>query len=236
VLVGHSTDWHFDVCERRLDDLKLAGAAAKGSINDVFLAALAGGLHRYHSVHGQKVEALRLTLPVSLRKAGDPPGGNKFVPVRFALPVSEPDPVVRIQQVRDVSRQWRSELALPLTEAVAGVLNILPPRVTTAVMGSLLKDVDFVATNVSGMPSRCYIAGAEVTRQFAFAPLSGAAINAALLSHVDTACIGLNTDRKAVADPDVLMACISEGLDEVIAVGSSLPDTSPDDETQPKTP
>jgi WS/DGAT/MGAT family acyltransferase len=236
VLVGHSIDWHFDVCERPLDDLKRAGYAAQGSINDVFLAALAGGLHHYHLAHGQEIEALRLTLPVSLRKAGDPMGGNRFVPVRFAIPVSEPDPVARIQQVRAVSRRWRSEPALPLTEAIAGVLNILPAQWTTAVMGSLLKGVDFVATNIPGVPSRCYIAGAEVTRQFAFAPLSGAGINAALLSHVGIACIGLNMDRQAVADPDFLMACISEGLDEVLAVGVAPRDRSPHGLTPAKTP
>lgn len=222
VLAGHSLDWHFDVCERPLDELKRARAAAEGSINDVFLAALAGGLHRYHLAHGQDIDALRLTLPVSLRKPHDPPGGNRFVPVRFALPIAEPDPVTRIQQVRAVSRQWRNEPALPLTEAIAGALNILPPPLTTAVMGSLLKGVDLVATNVPGMPFPCYLAGAEVTRQFAFAPLSGAAINAALLSHAGIACLGLNTDRKAVADPDFLMACISDGLDEVIAVGQAI--------------
>ncbi|MBO0728830.1 MAG: DUF1298 domain-containing protein [Acidimicrobiaceae bacterium] len=221
VLAGHSLDWRFDVCERPLDDLKRARAAANGSINDVFLAALAGGLHRYHLAHGQKIEELRLSLPVSLRKPDDPPGGNKFVPVRFALPISELDPITRVQQVRAVSRQWRNEPALPLTEAIAGALNILPPPLTTAVMGSLLKGVDLVATNVPGMPVPCYLAGAEVTRQFAFAPLSGAAVNAALLSHVGTACIGLNMDRKAVADPDFLMTCIAEGLDEVIAVGQA---------------
>jgi len=221
VLVGHSADWHFDVCERPLDDLKRAGAVAEGSINDVFLAALAGGLNRYHLAYGHKVEELRLTLPVSLRKAGDPLGGNKFVPVRFSLPISEPDPIARIRQVQAVSKRWRSEPALPFTEAVAVVLNILPAPLTTAVMGSLLKGVDFVATNVPGVPFRCYIAGAEVTRQFAFAPLSGAAINAALLSHAGVACIGLNMDRQAVTDPDFLMACMSEELDEVTAVGAA---------------
>jgi diacylglycerol O-acyltransferase / wax synthase len=225
VLVGHSTDWHFDVCERPLDDLKQAGAVAEGSINDVFLAALGGGLYRYHLAHGHRVEELRLTLPVSLRQAGDPLGGNKFVPVRFALPICEPDPIARIQQVGAVSRRWRSEPALPFTEAVAAVLNILPAQLTTAVMGSLLKGVDFVATNIPGVPFRCYIAGAEVTRQFAFGPLSGAAVNAALLSHVGVACIGLNMDRQAVADPDFLMACISEQLDEVITVASPIGST-----------
>ncbi|HUJ64053.1 MAG TPA: wax ester/triacylglycerol synthase domain-containing protein, partial [Acidimicrobiales bacterium] len=236
VLVGHSTDWHFDICERPLADLKRAGAAAEGSINDVFLAALAGGLHRYHLAHGQRVEELRLTLPVSLRKAGDPLGGNRFVPVRFALPICEPDPIARIQQVGAVARRWRSEPALPFTEAVAAVLNILPAQVTTAVMGSLLKGVDFVATNVPGVPFRCYIAGAEITRQFAFGPLSGAAINAALLSHVGVACIGLNMDRQAVADPDLLMACLSEALDEVVAVGTRLPDGSPGGSADGRTP
>jgi diacylglycerol O-acyltransferase len=221
VFVGHSTDLHFDTCERPLDDLKRAGKGAGASVNDVFLSALAGGLRRYHVAHGRDVEALRLTLPVSLRKPGDPLGGNRFVPLRFALPVSEADPFARIQHIHELSKRWRSEPALPLTDAIAGILNILPPQVTTAVMQSLLKGVDVVATNVPGVPSRCYIAGAEMTRQFAFAPLSGAAINAALVSHAGMACIGVNMDSVAVPDPDVLMACLSEGIDEVIAIGTT---------------
>ena len=63
------------------------------------------------------------------------------------------------------------------------------------------------------------IAGAEVLRQFAFAPLAGAAVNFALVSHAGTACVGVNMDEAAVSDPDLLMACVRDSFDEVTATG-----------------
>jgi WS/DGAT/MGAT family acyltransferase len=219
LFVGHSTNWRFDIHEEPLRALHCAGAEAQGTINDVFVAALAGGLHRYHLKHGHDIAALRVTLPVSLRRPGDPLGGNRFTPVRFALPIAEPDPEVRVRQVGALCRKWRQEPALPLTYGVATVLSLLPDSVTTTVMGSLLKGVDVVATNVRGVPRRCYIAGAELTREFAFAPPSGAALNVALVSHAGTACVGVTMDRTAVPDPDLFMTCLRESFAELVGLG-----------------
>jgi hypothetical protein len=135
------------------------------------------------------------------------------------LPIAERDPGKRIREVGALCRKWREEPALPLTDAIASVLSQLPPVATTAVMGSLLKGIDMVATNVRGVPRRCYIAGAELLREYAFAPLSGAALNVSLMSHAGTACIGVNMDGAAIADPEVLMTCISEGFDEIVEFG-----------------
>jgi hypothetical protein len=102
---------------------------------------------------------------------------------------------------------------------IAGVLNRLPPVASTSILGSMLKAIDFVATNVPGLPSRAYLSGAEVVRQYAFAPPSGSAFSVALMSHVDTCCIGINIDTSAVPDPDVLTACLREGFEEVLVTG-----------------
>lgn len=219
VFIGRSTNWHFDVHEESLESLRLAAHATNGTINDVFVAGVAGGLHRYHLKHGEEVKDLRLNLPVNRRRPGDPRGGNRFTPVRFILPIAELDPEARVRQVGAECRKASHEPALPLTDVVARVLSVLPPAATTAVMGSLLRGTDAVATNVAGIDRRCYIAGAELLREFAFAPLSGAAINVALVSHAGEACIGVNMDRAAVSDPEVLMTCLGEGLAEVVALG-----------------
>jgi diacylglycerol O-acyltransferase len=219
LFVGHSSNWRFDIHEEPLTVLRCAGVEAQGTINDVFVAALAGGLRRYHLKQGHDIAALRLTLPVSFRQPGDPLGGNRFTAVRFALPIAEPDPEVRVRQVGALCRKWRQEPALPLTYGVATVLSLLPDSVTTTVMGSLLKGIDVVATNVRGVPRHCYIGGAELTRQFAFAPLSGAALNVALLSHDGTACVGVNMDRTAVPDPDLFMMCLRESFAELAFLG-----------------
>jgi diacylglycerol O-acyltransferase len=83
----------------------------------------------------------------------------------------------------------------------------------------MLKAIDFVATNVPGSKESTYLASAEVVREYAFAPASGAAFSVALMSHGDQCCIGINADTTAVPDPEVLTQCLREGFDEVLAEG-----------------
>jgi hypothetical protein len=40
-----------------------------------------------------------------------------------------------------------------------------------------------------------------------------------MMSHVDTACIGVACDVAAVADPALLCECLHEALGEIVAVG-----------------
>lgn len=202
-----------------LDDVRRAGKAAEASVNDVFVSAVVGGLQRYHEHHGYGVDALRMTLPISLRTAADAPGGNKFVPARFAVPADVTDPAERIRAIGAIVREWRGEPALALTGTLAGALNRLPTAVTTALFGSMLKCCDFIATNVPGAPVPVYAGGARVEGLYAFAPPSGASLNVALISHVDTCCIGIVIDRTAVPDDELLVRCIREGFDEVLALG-----------------
>lgn len=202
-----------------LDDVRRAAKATDGTVNDVFVAAVLGGLQRYHARHGVTVDALRMTLPINLRTDQDAPAGNRFVPARFAVPAGITDPAERVRAVGEVVREWRHEPALALTGALAGVLNRLPTAVTTALFGSMLKGCDFIATNVPGSPVPVYVGGARVEGLYAFAPPSGAACNVALISHVDRCCIGVVVDRTAVPDCDVLVGCIREGFDEVVALG-----------------
>jgi hypothetical protein len=203
-----------------LDELLAAAHAADSSLNDAFLAAVAGGMRRYHALHKAPVEALRVTMPINLRRPGDPPGSNRFTPARFTIPVATVDARDRMRQLGQLARRWRKEPSLPLTDLIAGTFNRLPAFAATSILGSMLKAIDFVATNVPG-PKQCtYLAGAKVVREYAFAPASGAAFSVALMSRVDQCCIGINADTAAVPDPDVLTLCLREGFDEVLVVGT----------------
>jgi hypothetical protein len=202
-----------------LAELKAAGHAAGGTANDAFLAAITGGMRRYHLRHGVEAKALRVTMPINLRERGDAIGNNRFTPARFALPIDVVDPMERMSQLGELARSWRKEPGLKFTDAVAGALNLLPEVATAAVLGSMLKAIDFVATNVPGLDRPMHLAGATVEQQFAFAPPSGAAFSAALLSHVDRCTMGMVIDTAAVTDPEVLAACMAEGFEEVLDVG-----------------
>ena len=201
------------------DSLLAAAHAAESSLNDAYLASVAGGMRRYHERHDAPVDALRVTMPINLRRPGDSPGSNRFTPARFTLPVSVVDAGDRIRQLGQLARNWRTEPSVKRTDVVARVLNTLPAIAATTILGSMLKAIDFVATNVPGLKQRAYLAGAEVVREYAFAPPSGAAFSVALMSHVDQCCIGINADTSAVPDPEVLTMCMREGFDEVLALG-----------------
>ncbi|MDP9463584.1 MAG: WS/DGAT domain-containing protein [Actinomycetota bacterium] len=206
----------FDVA---LDSMLAAAHAANSTLNDAFLASVAGGMRRYHDRHDAPVGALRVTMPINLRRPGDPPGSNRFTPARFKLPVSTVDAGDRMRELGQLARDWRNEPSVKRTGVVANVLNRLPAFAATSLLGSMLKAIDFVATNLPGLKHRAYLAGAEVVREYAFAPPSGAAFSVSLMSHVDQCCVGINADISAVPDPEVLTTCLREGFDEVLTVG-----------------
>jgi WS/DGAT/MGAT family acyltransferase len=223
VMVGRGLSYRFDTLDVGLDELKRAAKSVGGTLNDAFVGGVTGGLRIYHERHGAPADELRMTMPINLRDANaESAGGNQFAPARFPVPVGAiPDPAQRLARVRELVAAWRDEPVLGATEAVAGVLNRLPTRVTTQLFGSMLKHVDFVTSNVPGAPIPIFMGGAEVIANYAFGPLSGAAANITLLSHTGTCCIGINTDAAAVRDPDVLVDSLQQGFDEVLALGNA---------------
>ncbi len=177
-----------------LDDLRSAGHAAGGTLNDAFMAAVVEGLRRY-----------------------------RFTPARFAVPARAMPPIEQMRTIGAIAHSWQHSKALALTDAVAGALDVLPPPVVSAVMGSMLKGIDTVITNVPGLPSGCYLAGSEIVREYAMAPTSGAAVNVALVSVGETACIGVSVDLGAVPDDDVLLEKLVDGFRSITDVVGHQP-------------
>lgn len=219
LMVDRGLFWHFDVDEAPIKDMKAAAERADGTVNDAFLTVVTGALARYHQHHGIDVEQLRVLMPVNIRGDDDPRGGNHFVPARFPLPVATDDPLRRMRQIKAITREWRDEPSLGLTDTLATILELLPLPLTVGLFGSMQKGVDMVATNVPGVRIPVWFAGAEVTRIFAMAPPSGAAASFSLLSHRDLCCFGLNIDRAAIPDTDVLGSCFADSLVEVTDLG-----------------
>ena len=206
-----------EVLDFPLDRLRDAAHAAGGTLNDAFVAAVAGGMHRYHVAHGDPVPALRVTMPISTRGDDDPLGGNRIMPARFPLPVAIQDPAERIRRVGEACHSWQNEPALPITDALATLLEHLPGRLTTRVFGGMLEHIDFLTTNVPGSPVPLFLCGASVDRLWALAPTMGSAVNVALVSYAGTCGIGVVTALAAVPDAEVLLACLRDSFEEVLA-------------------
>jgi hypothetical protein len=183
-------------------------------VNDAFLAAVAGGMRHYHEKHGVTVGELTVTMPISIRTADDPPGGNRATLMRFGVPAGIADPAQRIRVIHDRAGRVRHEKSLAHTELIAGGLNLAP----LWYVSSVLRNVDFVASDVPGIPVPVFLAGARVRSQYAFSPTIGAAFNITLLSYVDTCALGINADTGAIPDFDVFFDCLVSGFDEVLAL------------------
>jgi hypothetical protein len=215
VMTERHLGWRYGVLDVPFDALRRAGKEGAGTLNDAFLAGVLIGLRRYHEHHGATVSELRVTMPVSLRTEDDPAGGNRVTLVRFPLPLDVFDPRELMAAVDERVARWRREPAVPLSQVIAGVLNLLP----SPVIGGMLKHVDFLASNVPGSPIPIYVAGAEVERYYAFGPTIGAAVNVTLMSYDQTCCVGVNVDTGAVPDLDQMLDSLAEGFDEVLGLG-----------------
>ena len=221
IMKDRSLSVRFGTVAVSLPDMKAAAKKADGRLNDAFVAAVTGGLRRYHERHDVTVDALRMSMPISIRAEGaasESLAGNQFVPARFEVPLVHDDPVERMRVLRSLVQTQRDEPALAATEAIAGILNRLPTSATTQLFGSMLKGIDFVTSNVPGAPIPVFLAGGKLEANFAFGPLAGAATNVTLLSYQDELHIGVNMDPAAIPDTEVFMACLHEGFEEVCKV------------------
>ena len=194
--------------------LREAAHRAGGAINDAFVAGVAGGLRKYHEKHGVALGDLHISMPISLRTNQDDMGGNRITLMRFDIPVGIADPAERIVEIHNRAARVRHERSLPHTQAIAGALNLMPRWY----IGSILRHVDFVASDVPGVPVPVFLAGARVRAQYAFGPTVGAAVNITLLSYVDICSFGINVDTGAIPDYDVFHDCLVEGFNEVLAL------------------
>lgn len=216
VMTGRMLAGTFRRVDVPLGLLRTASKSVGGSLNDGFMAGITGGLRRYHELHGAEVDDLRVAMPISLRTEGDAAGGNHLTVMRFTVPVGVTDPAVRIGALHDVVAKVREERSIAHTEAIAGVLNLMP----RGVLGSMLKKVDFLASNVPGVAQPMYLVGKKVERFYPFGPTAGSAVNITLMSYDGTCCIGVHMDAAAIPDPDAFVDCLHEGFDEVIALAA----------------
>ena len=196
----------------RLADVKAIAHVHDATINDVLLAATAGGVRRLLQSRGETVENLSVPVyvPVSLRLGGggSARGGNLISQMVIPLPVGESDPAKRLRQI---AAESSTRKGLPRA-ALGGVFR------NKLVAGAMLKliarqRVNIVSADLPGPPVPLYFAGAKVLEVFPLVNLIGTvSLGVAALSYAGTFDIMVVADADAYPDLDVLAAGVRDEL------------------------
>lgn len=202
-----------------LDDVRRAGKRAGGSVNDVALAAVAGGLRAVLLSRGEEIPsdlALKVMVPVSVRN-GDEHGtlGNRVGMIDAPLPVGIGDPAARLAEIVATMRRLKARPEAETVDTVLRSADALPAAAAHVLVRALGYQplINLVVTNVPGPPVPLYAAGARMLEAFPVVPLSAnLTLGVALLSYDGTLTFTVTADASAFPDAEVLAAGIERSL------------------------
>lgn len=205
-----------------VDTLKDIARATDSKINDVVLAAVAGGLRRYLVSREQKVDGLepRALVPVDLRPIEEAfELGNRFGLVFVPLPLDIDDPLDRLVAVRNTTQQIKRSPERLLTFLILRVLGVTPSPLFEAVVNLFGRRCTVVITNVVGPREPLRLAGTTLRQVNFWVPCAGhLGIGASIFSYVGNLWLGIATDGRLVPDPEVII----DGFESEIAALTEL--------------
>jgi len=182
-----------------------------GTVNDVVLTVLAGGLAYYARAHGEATEGrvARVLCPVNVRREDERRTlGNRVSMLLVELPLDVDDPVQRLKLITERTAALKQDSVADGVEAVADLLGGLPPMVMlglTALPGPPNTIANMVCTNVPGPLIPLYSVGHRMIAHYPMVPIAWSmAIGCAVTSYDQSLYVGLTADRHAAPDVDVL--------------------------------
>jgi diacylglycerol O-acyltransferase len=188
------------------------------SVNDVLLAAVAGGLRHWLETNGARPHDLRALVPVDLRR-GRPVGGrlgNRFGIVFVPLPVTVPTPAARAAAVHVATTAAKRSAVAPASYALLALVGVLPRWAQGLAADLLSRIATVIVTNVPGPREPLSLDGVRLDSVVFWVPHIGRiGIGVSVFSYAGTVTIGVATDSSLPIDPADLVAAISEDLAEL---------------------
>lgn len=192
-----------------LQEIKAVRKATGATINDLMVAALAGGLRRYLLARGDSVDGLtiRAAMPVNLRKS-DEMGelGNKFGLFFADLPVGVPNLKERLDVVRQRMGALKESPEAPVTLDILAGMGIAPQAIQDVAVKLFGSKATLVMTNVPGPPIPLYMAGQPIESLMFWVPQSGRlGLGISILSYAGHIYVGVASDKGLIPDPDAIV-------------------------------
>lgn len=223
-----SRNRRYTVACGRLDDYRSIRARYDCDVNDVVLAVVTGALRNWLLSRGEQpapTATVRAMAPLPVYEAvGSSNRGqaiSQVSPFLVDLPVGEGNPVVRLSQIAHATETNPTAANLVDARTIATLSGFAPPtlhamgiRVATGLSPRMF---NLLITNAPGAQSQMYVAGAKLLETYAVPPLLHNQVLAiGVTSYNGMLYFGINADRDAMSDVDVLPALLAESLDELL--------------------
>lgn len=203
-----------------LDEVKDTKNTLGGTVNDVVLTTVAGGLDRYLETRGfRPTKELRLGVPVNVHHAGGGRGmGNHVWAWLVPLDPNLRGPIRRYRALQEATGHLkRSQQALG-GEVVTGAFdwttaNLLP---LGAKLLHRLQPYNLMVTNVPGPPVPLYLLGSRIEELYPWVPLfENQGLGIALFSYDGKLWWSIGADWDLVPDVDVFVDALAESFREL---------------------
>ncbi|MGA9376723.1 MAG: WS/DGAT domain-containing protein, partial [Mycobacterium sp.] len=225
-----SRNRRFAVAAHQLDDYRALRARYECDVNDVVLAVVAGALRNWLLSRGEPVTAtstVRAMAPNSvypdaeIDSAGPGQAISEVSPFLVDLPIGEGNAVVRLSQIAHTTESHSTAASLVDARSIVTLSGFAPPtlhamgiRVATSFSA---RQFNLLITNVPGAQKQMYVAGTKLLESYVVPPLLANQVLAiAVTSYNGMLYFGINADRDAMSDVDVLPALLRESLDELL--------------------
>jgi diacylglycerol O-acyltransferase len=189
-----------------LPDLKRVKDGLGGTVNDVVLATVAGGLGRYLKARGHSIDGLELRamVPVSVRAENEHGAlGNRVSTMMAPLPVWCEDPAARLRRVSETMGDLKSSKQAMGATLLTQLADFAPPTVAgqAARLQARQRFFNLVVTNVPGPQFPLYVLGRRMEAIFPMVPLARRqALCVGIMSYNGQLNFGLVGDYDAMAD------------------------------------
>ncbi len=220
---GRSRRWAWT--STNLDELRQIRGTLGGTVNDVLLAAAAGSLRRVIPERELAAhQVVRSLVPVSVRTATESGAvTNRLSAVLVNLPVAEPEPLRRLEQIRAQTEDLKRTHQAAGPQLLSGMLGATAPPLLALGLRAAFRlpqpFVQMVTTNVPGPGVPLSALGRPLAAIYPYAPIGGnVRISVAMFSYASTLYFGVTADNDAIAGPEELTG----GLNHEIAILSRL--------------
>ena len=207
--------------EISLSSIKEARERAGCTVNDVLMAAVAGGLRRhYQRLQGDPARNinLRAMIPVDLRKPGKEQAlGNRFGLVFLGLPVGLDSPHHRLAEVQ---KRMNSLKRSPQAVVVLGLLSAvgsIPADMQQHIVDLFASKGTAVVSNVPGPRVPMSLAGESIDSLMFWVPQSGRlGLGVSVMSYAGNVKFGVAADASLPVHAQGLAYDIEAALEELI--------------------